>query len=168
MGAYQNMKDILKVLRNDEELLRLLYYSPKDISKSIPDPLDPSLPNILDKPPLELVQLQNKLILVVPKDDDIIGDRKCVLFAYLGDRRANGRNYAMADQYIVLDVYNHVDFENGDYRSAKIGDRLDKLFAQERVTGIGKTDFERSGCIARVPSQYVAYRHVYEFGGFKK
>lgn len=168
MSMYKNIQDIFKVLRNDEQLLRLLHNEPKNISKKIPDPLDSSLPNILDKPPLELTQLKNKLIMSVPKDDDLIKDRKCVIFAYLGDRYSDRRNYVMANQYIMFDVFCHVDFENGDFRSSRIGDRLNHLFALEHVTGFGKVDFERVRIINRVPSQFVGYQYVYEIGATKK
>lgn len=168
MGMYQNIQDILKVLWYDEELLRLLYYKPEDIRTNTPDPLSSTLPSIMDKPEIEQWDIRDKVIMLTPKDDNIIGDRKCVLFVYLGDRRSDRRNYAMADQNIIFDVFCHVDFENGDMRTARIGDRLNKLFIAERVTGIGKMQFDSVRAISRVPSQYVAYRHTYEFGNFKK
>src|SRR5690554_6280148 len=135
MSMYKNIQDILNVLWHDEELLRLLYYKPKSLSKNIPDPLDPSLQNILDMPIDKQWDIRDDVIMLTPKDDDIMGDRKCVIFAYLGDRRANRRNYQMADQQVVFDVYCHVDFENGDMRSSRISDRLNELFSLEHVTG---------------------------------
>lgn len=168
MGMHKNIQDILNVLWYDETLLRLLVYKPENIRNSTLDPLDPSLENILDKPELELWKLREDVIMLTPKDGDLLGERKCRIFVYLGNRFSDRGNYLMANQSVVLDVYCHTDFENGDMRSSRIGDRISELFSHERITGIGKTDFKSARPIARVPSQYVAYQFVFEFGGTKK
>lgn len=168
MGMNQNVKDILNVLWNDEELLRLLYYSPEDILTSTPDPLDPSLDNILDMDIEKQWQIKNDTILLTPKQDDLVDNRKCRLFVYLGDRDPSRGNYLTASQEMIFDFLCHVDFENGDIRTTRIGDRLNQLFALERVTGIGKMDFVRGTQITRTPSQYVGYRFIYDFVNFKK
>lgn len=165
---YQNIQDILNVLWYDEDLLRLLHYSPEDIRTDTLDPLDPSLPNLLDKDELELWDIRNDVIMLTPKDDDLIENQKCRIFVYLGDRYSDRGNYQIANQNVIFDVICHADYENGDMRSARIGDRLNELFALERVTGIGKMDFVKTRIITRVPSQYVAYQFVYEFSGMKK
>ncbi|TCJ01083.1 hypothetical protein [Cytobacillus praedii] len=169
MGMYQNIQDILKVLRNDEEILRLLYYMPKNIAKKIPDPLDKSLPDILTFDPLELKKIREDLIMLTPKDDDLVNASKCRLFVYLGDRFPNGgrKSFQTVTQDVVVDIFCQADFENGDMRSNRIADRLNDIFCLKPVTGLGKMDYSRGRIISRVPSQYVAYQHVYEFGGTK-
>jgi hypothetical protein len=168
MGMYKNIQDILNVLWYDEELLRLLVYMPENILTNTPDPLDSSLENILEKSIEEQWKIRNEVIMLTPKDDDLVENRKCRLFVYLGDREPNRGNYHIATQELVVDILCHSDFENGDMRTTRIGDRLNELFAMERVTGFGKTDYVRGTIISRTPSQYVGYRHIYSFGGMKK
>jgi hypothetical protein len=166
MGAYKNIQDILKVLWNDEELLRLLHYKPKKNSTNTPDPLDPSLPNILDID--ENWEIRNDTIMLVPKESDLTKMESCKLFVYLGDGYANRGNPMYVNQSVIFDVFCHVDFENGDFRSARIEDRLKQLFAMEYVTSPWKMDFVKRRTIGRTPSQHVAYRFEYDFVEFKK
>jgi hypothetical protein len=168
MGMYKNIQDILKVLWNDEELLRLLTYLPENILTNTPDPLDSTLENISDRTIEEQWRIRNDSIMLTPKDDDLVENRKCRLFVYLGDREPDRGNYQVANQEMIIDILCHSDFENGDMRTARIGDRLNELFALERVTGIGKTDYVRGSIISRTPSQYVGYRHIYVFGATKR
>lgn len=165
---YEDIQKILNVLWYDEELLRLLHYKPEDMRTNTPDPLSPTLPNIMDMPEYEQWNIREKVIMLTPKDDNIIGDRKCVIFAFLGNRRANRGNFLTADQNVIFDVYCHADYENGDMRSARIGDKLNDLFALRNIAGIGKMDFKGADVISRVPSQYVAYRYIFDFVNFKK
>lgn len=167
MGMYENMQDILRILRNDEELLRLLYYKPEDIGRKIPDPLDASLENILDKPIEERWQIIDDVIFKTQKDDDLIDKEKCRLFVYFGRRESSKRNYQTASQEVTVDILCHVDFENGDMRLARISDKINDLFALRRVTGMGLTDYVFGTPLTRTPSQYVGYRHVYKFGSTK-
>lgn len=168
MSMYKNIQDILNVLWYDEELLRLLHYSPENIRERTPDPLDESLQNILDMSEGEQWGIREDVVYLTPKDDDLINDKKCRLFIYLGDRNPDRGNYLTAKQELIVDILCHVDFENGDMRAERIGDRLNQLFALEHITGFGKMDYVRGQLINRVPSQYVGYRHIYEFGGMKK
>ncbi|MEC1155634.1 hypothetical protein [Cytobacillus horneckiae] len=166
MGMYQNIQDFVQILWADEELLRLLHYKPKNLRNRIPDPLDESLPNILeiDKD----WTIRNQVIMVSPKEDDLTNKSLCCLFVYLGDREPSRGNYLTANQEVFFDILCHSDFENGDMRSYRIADRLNELFVQQRVTGIGKTDYISGRIVSSVPSQYTGYRHIYSFGSFKK
>lgn len=166
MGAYKNIQDILRVLWNDEELNRLLYYPPKKLSPNKLDPLDPLLENILDID--ESWNIRNETIMLVPKDSDLTQLESCKLFVFLGDGYANRGNHMYVNQSVVFDVICHVDFENGDFRSARIEDRLKQLFAMEYVTSPWKMDFVKRRTISRTPSQHVAYRYEYDFVEFKK
>ena len=168
MGMYQNIQDILQVLWYDEELLRLLHYEPENIKTNSLDPLSPSLKNILDMPEIEQWNIRENAIMLTPKEDNIIGDRKCIIFVYLGDRSPHKGSFVIAAQNVVFDVFCHSDFENGDMRTTRIGDRLNKLFTLENITGISKMDFIRGRVISRVPSQYVGYQFIYNFINLNK
>ncbi|MFO1442801.1 hypothetical protein KDN24_06180 [Bacillus sp. Bva_UNVM-123] len=168
MGMYQNIRDILDVVWNDEDLNRLLYYKPEDESTNVLDPLSPTLPNILDID--EDWKIRNDTIMITPKDDDLTNKVKCRLFVYLGNRRPLGgsRSFQTVNQELIIDVLCHADFENGDMRSNRIGDRLNELFSLNNITGLGKMDYGGGRIISRVPSQYAGYQHTYEFGGTKR
>lgn len=166
MGMYQNIQDILKILWNDEELLRLLIYPPENIDIGAPDPMNETLSNVTETD--EDWTHRKSVIMLTPKDDDLFGDKKCILFAYLGDREPSRGNYQTANQEINFDVFCHADYENEDMRSSRIADRLNDLFALQHVTGIGKTDFVGTRIISRSPAQYVGYQHKYAFGGTKR
>jgi hypothetical protein len=165
MGMYDNMKDIIKVLRNDEILLRLLCYPVKNYSENIPDPLDESLPNILDKDKSELKEIREKRFLLVPKASDLVNNPICRLYIYAGNRNPDA-SYHLANQEIVIDVLCHIDFEE-DLRSMKIGDRLNELLVREKITGIGKMNYVTGRQLPTVVD-YVQYQHVYKFGVARK
>lgn len=165
MGMHKNFMDILNVLYFDETLLRLLYYSPLNITNKTPEPLDSSLPNVID---IDTdYDIRYSRIMKIPKDSDLTPDKPmCRLFVYFGRRKADS-NYAMADQEIIFDILCHNEIENGDLRSARIADRLNELLVAERITGIGKTNYLNGSPIS-APTEYIGYRHVYEFGEFRK
>lgn len=168
MGLYQNIKDILKVIYNDETLLRLLYYPAADLATDTLDPLDLSLPNILS---IELEQRWNIInlrVLMTPKDDDLDSVPICRLLIYIGNRSPHNANYLQANQQLVIDLFVHFNFENKDVRTSRIADRLNQLLVEERITGIGKVNYTRGQPLPSPAKEYVAYRHVYEFGSVKK
>ncbi|PKR82850.1 hypothetical protein [Heyndrickxia camelliae] len=165
MTMHKNFMDIYHLLNNDEQLNRLLYYSPLNLIENTPDPLDPSLPNVLDID--EDWEIRTDRILLTPKSDDLTADKSiCRILIYPGTRIPTS-NYYVADQQLVVDILCHFDYENGDLRSTRISDRLNELFCLNRITGIGKMDYVRGTPIG-APVQYVGYRHAYEFGSFKK
>ncbi len=168
MGMYKNIQDILKAVRFDEELLRLLYYKPEDYLSKTLDPLDERLPNILDMDLGKQWEIRDERIMVTPKDDDLTNKRICRIFVYFGDRSPQRGNYKMAEQDLIVDVICHSDFENGDIRSTRIGDRLNQIFALSNVTGVGKMNYVRGRLLNRVPSQYVGFQHIYSLGSTKK
>ncbi|PLR99644.1 hypothetical protein [Bacillus sp. T33-2] len=162
MGMYDNLRDIVKVFRFDDILLRLLYYPPKDIAKGIKDPLDPSLANVLA---IDIDwTIRDKRIMLVPKSEDLATSPLCRIYLYAG-RRSPSRNYHVAKQEVIVDILCHNDFEK-DLRSMRISDRVNELLVLEHVTGLGKIDYVNGGGI-NAPSAYVGYRHVYEFGSTK-
>ncbi|PAD85028.1 hypothetical protein CHH57_01580 [Niallia circulans] len=169
MGLYDDILNTFIHIRKDEDLLRLLTLKPENFAEGIPDPLSPTLPNIIDKPPEELSDIQNKHIMKSVKVDDLEPIKLCRLFIYPGRRTPERNNYATADQEIHIDILCHVDYENGDFRSSRITDRLNDLLVNAKVKGVfGKLEYVGGNIISGVPRNYVGYKCVYEFGSFRK
>lgn len=159
-----NMKkyydDIFKVLINDEELLRLLYYKPID---RLDNPLDGRKQNVLSKPVDEYWTIVDDRIVSAPKFNDIEKPDdipKCRLFFYLGHGRT-GENHLFSRQEIVFEIYVHFDFESMDRRCALICDRLDKILNFQSITGFGKIyPVKRDPLV--VLDNYIGFRLIYE------
>ena len=163
---HNHLRDIVKVLKTDETLLRLLYYPPEDLAKNVPDPLDVRLKNILEMDIVYQVKIRNEHIYLSPKADDLDTKHLCRIYAYAGRRRPNS-NYLTADQEIIVDILCHFDYENGDLRSMRIADRINELICLERVTGMGRVDYVGGGQI-NCPKNYTGYQHIFKTVGFKK
>lgn len=157
------INSIYQILINDEVLLRLLWYLPKGVNN--PDPLDPSLPNIKGSDiywdiVTDRIMLKNKV-------SDLENNSLCRLYITSGRRRADGRNYLLSKQQILINTFVHEDYE-GDMRSEWISDRIHKLIALERMKGmIGMLDYIKSDPY-EAPIQYQRYVHVYEYTIDKK
>lgn len=166
MAMYKNFTDILDVLYNDETLLRLLYYPPEDLKTNTLDPLDISLPNVIDSDTNWIIRYSR--IMKTPKDDDLTPDNPiCRIFVYPGRRSADSGNFLAARQNLIIDVVCHNSFEEGDFRITRICDRLNELFVAEKITGIGKINYLNGNNISS-PSGYVGYQNIYQFGSIKK
>lgn len=166
MGMHKNFMDILTVLYFDETLLRLLYYPPLNLTNKTPDPLDPSLSNVTDIDPDYVIRYSR--IMKAPKDVDLTPDNPmCRMFVYAGRRTPENGNYAMANQEVIIDIFAHNSFEEGDLRLTRISDRLNELFVSEKVTGIGKMEY-KNGTPFSSPKEYVAYQHVFKITEFKQ
>jgi len=164
MSMRKSIRDIYMTFINDETLLRLLYYPPKNLGTNTPDPLSVTNPNILDMSDDAKWEVINDRIAMTPTVSDLDTTEKCRLLFYAG-RRSPG-NFIYADQEIICDILCHFNYEK-DQRSTWISDRVNELLVQERITGIGKVDF-KSGGITGSPKGYIGYRLVYEFGSAKK
>jgi hypothetical protein len=166
MSMYKNLTDILNVLYKDETLLRLLYYSPKSSVTNTPDPLNSSLANVLD---IDTDwKIRNERIKKIPKVDDLLDTPICRLLIYPGRRSPESQSYLTATQQLIIDVVCHESFEDGDFRTAKISDRLNELFVAEKITGIGKMYYADGGQITGLPSGYVGFKNIYKFGSVAK
>lgn len=166
MGMYDDFLSIVKYLKSDEELNRLLYYPPEDAGNDVGDPLDTSLTNIMDMDIEERAEIINQRIMKSSKFKDLEKESICRLYVYAGRRNPNG-NYLSANQELVIDIMCHSDFENGDLRSLRISDRLNQLFCQSRLVGIGQMDFVLGRQI-NAPYEYTGYQIVFEYSTFKK
>jgi hypothetical protein len=166
MGMRKNLEDIYKLFLYDETLLRLLHYKPEDMPNGIPNPLDDSLVNINDLPLDEQWGIREECIKLVPKSDDLVDKEICRIYLYAGRRRPTSHNYKTANQEIVIDILCHEDYET-DQRSAWIGDRVNELLIDNRVTGFKKIEYNDGSPISS-PKNYVAFQHVYSIGSASK
>jgi hypothetical protein len=89
------------------------------------------------------------------------------LYVYAGRRSPSDNNYLTANQELRIDIFCHSDFENGDLRSLRISDRLNQLFCQERLLGIGQMDFV-GAMPTNAPYEYTAYQVVFAYSTFKR
>ncbi|MCA1025671.1 hypothetical protein LCM23_06175 [Cytobacillus kochii] len=168
MSMYQNIQDIMKTLWNDEELLRLLHYKPESLREKTLDPLNPSLPNILDTD-VDWT-LRENLVMSTPKHKDLDENPLCRLCVYLGDREPMGgvKSFHAVTQDLHIDILCHFEYENGDFRSNRIADKVSQMFNFSSITGLGKMDYAGGNIISGVPNQYVGYKHVFKFGGLRR
>jgi hypothetical protein len=164
MGMYENLRDIVKVFRFDETLLRLLFYPAKDLAKNTDDPLDPNLPNMLNKNEEVLWEIRDKRIYTTKKADDLENDPICRIYVYAGKRKPS-MDYIIASQEVVVDIFCHNSYEK-DMRSLRISDCVNDLLISERITGFGKVEYVQ-GFPFDAPNDYVAFRHIYKFGSTK-
>lgn len=167
MGLYDDFLNIINYMKSDEELNRELYYPPEDLGKGILDPLDNGLPNIMDMDLEERSEILNKRIVKSAKYKDLENEKICRLYVYAGYGRSGNNNYLFANQELVIDILCHSDFENGDLRTLRISDRLNELFCQQNLLGIGQMDFVERRPI-QAPYEYVGYQVVFKYSTFKK
>lgn len=149
---------IYKTLQ-DEELLRLLYYAPK---QSGDNPLDIKKSDIFALTQVKKVEIINNHILTAPNFDSFDKAPISRLIYYAGDSPNNRNNYLYADQQYNFDIYTHYTIQNMDRRLEWISDRINEIFFEKHVEGIGKTKFIRRYPI-NAPKNYVGYRLIYEF-----
>lgn len=159
MGMYDILRDVVKVFRSDESLLRLLYYPAQNLITNTKDPLDASLPNILSMNEEKLWQIRDKTIYTISKGDDLETEPLCRIYLYAG-RRNPDRNYLLANQEITVEIFIHNEYEK-DLRSLRVSDRVNELLISQHITGIGKVEYVQ-GFPINAPNDYVAYRHNYE------
>lgn len=151
--------EIFKVLNSDETLLRLLHYKP---TSKTDNPLDPSKPNILDKPINERWAIIDDCIVNAPKFNDLETSSKSRLFYYAGYGRTTNNNYLYTNQIYCFEVFTHYDFQMMDRRNEKICDRLNEILFNNNITGMGKFLFKDRHPI-NAPKDYLGYRLNYEF-----
>lgn len=163
-ASMSEIKDaVFQTLINDEELLRLLWYKPKRISGK--DPLDPTLPNIMELDEKAYWDIVDERVMLANKVSKIESDPLCRLYIASGRRRANG-NPEFANQQIIINTYVHEEYST-DMRSEKIADRILDLLASKNLgSSIGKFNFVKSDPY-EAPTQYERFQHVYEYVTWK-
>lgn len=154
---------INNILINDEELLRQLWYLPKDVTGT--DPLDTTLLDV--KSLANYWDIVNQRIVLAEKVDDLEEKPICRLYISSGRRRGVFNNYLLATQEIVITIYVHEDYEL-DARTESISDRISELLALEYIDGaIGRIDYV-GGNPRVAPISYKKYEHIYEYTTSKK
>lgn len=153
----ENLVDIFKVIANDNELLRLLYYPS--------DPLNSNKSEIKDLPDFD--EIISNSIIRAPKINDIQNEdtkKICRICMYFGNGN-NTSNVRVDDQDVVFDVYTHIDtYEINEARSLKIIDRINKLITLKNITGFGKMRSSRRFIIGNPPNGYLGYKITFTFG----
>lgn len=163
-NAKRIIRKAYKLLRKDDELLRLLYYPPQRTTDD-PDPLSKELDDIVGKPIDEYWDIVDNHILLTSKSDDLEKNAICRIYVYTGKIKPSFRNKLTIKQEIVIDVFVHHMYEV-DQRLEMIADQLSDVLFSSRVGGLGTVDY-RDGYDFTAPKGYQAYRHIYLVGGVK-
>ncbi|RYI30609.1 hypothetical protein EVU96_09340 [Bacillus infantis] len=157
-----NLKDFsieVEAILVDEELMRLLHYSPKN---GMDDPLDSSKPNILDKPSEEKWDIIRHHIVPAIKLDDLEEEKKCKVFYYAGRGNPTNSNYLFSNQEYIFEVLVPYDFQIIDKRLEMICDRINDLVFNKPIGGLGNVLFRGRTPIS-VTKDYLGFRLVYEY-----
>ncbi|MDT0700435.1 hypothetical protein [Staphylococcus chromogenes] len=149
----------INVMKNDEHLLRLLHYNPLDENENFVDYTDENLPNITELPEDEYDEIIFDHIRTSQKTDDIEEYKKTVVFIYYGKSKAKFGNHSLVDREIIFQILSHNDFSFAD-RIEEICDRLDALFVNKNIAGLGKTRLANS-FPREAPKEYLAYEQKY-------
>ncbi len=149
----------INVMKNDEHLLRLLHYNPLDENENFVDFTDENLPNITELPEDEYDEIIFDHIRTSQKTDDIEEYKKTVVFIYYGKSKAKFGNHSLVDREIIFQILSHNDFSFAD-RIEEICDRLDTLFVNKNIAGLGKTRLANS-FPREAPKEYLAYEQKY-------
>lgn len=133
----------LEVALQDEELMRLLVYKPQGYDEKLkqltPDPLDSSLPDLLDGSKKSWDLLRDR-IRKGDKRTDIDDDSKCILYLQEGRERPVFGNAFFVKQEVIIGVLVHEDFED-DWRMSRIRDRIYEILIHTvGVAGFGKLE----------------------------
>ena len=168
-SLYEAMNNIEKVLIQDETLLRLLTYDPKgydEEGKYHPDPLDESLPNLVDKDSDNYWELVEDRIKFSEKTSDLEEKAISRIYVHEGRRRPVFNSFLVATQEININIFIHEKYDK-DKRIAKISDRLNQLLALTRIAGMGEIEYT-SGNPRSAPTHYRAYYHSFRLNVLTK
>lgn len=162
-------RNIYQKLISDEELMRLLVYLPMGIDAQQnyhPDPLDPSLPNIVDTDSDEYWNIVNERVVLGEKTSDLLESKICKIYIYEGRRRPVFESYLVATQEVNIDIFIHEEFDS-DLRISRISDRINELIALERIGGYGKLEYI-AGNPREATTHYRRFLHQYRMTVGKK
>ncbi|WP_249659956.1 hypothetical protein [Lysinibacillus fusiformis] len=167
MKIVKNITEFYHSLINNEKLLRLLYYIPKDPSD---DPLDESKLDVSQLPEKE--QILNNLIVIGDKPNDLsLETNFCRICLYTGPRlpqknylkninQFTDNPYSSTQQYI-FDIYTPDSVNNIDFRIDWLGEVLNEVLFQEDIEEFGDLRFHSGLPITNLPKGFVGYRWSY-------
>ncbi|CAI6268246.1 SPbeta prophage-derived putative protein YomW [Bacillus subtilis] len=163
----EQMTKVFRLVMDDVELNRLLYYKTDPLSPSHPDVQ--SLENYYDSTN-DSPAIINTIFKRAPKTDDLSDSPLCRMCVYLGNALPKPTNQSamLLDQDLMIDVFTHINtFEETEFRNLKINDRINKLLFNQNFAGIGKTNSYKRLLITNPPDGYLGYKLIYTFGAMK-
>lgn len=163
----EQMTKIFRLVMDDVELNRLLYYKTDPLSPSHPDVQ--SLENYYDSTN-DSPAIINTIFKRAPKTDDLSDSPLCRMCVYLGNAlpKPSNQSAMLLDQDLMIDVFTHINtFEETEFRNLKINDRINKLLFNQNFAGIGKTNSYKRLLITNPPDGYLGYKLIYTFGAMK-
>ncbi|MED4552843.1 hypothetical protein ACU64V_07225 [Lysinibacillus capsici] len=166
MKIVKNITEFYHSLINDEILLRLLYYIPKDQSD---DPLDELKVNVSQLP--ENDRILSNLIVIGDKTEDLTPESNCRICLYTGPRlpqknylksvnQYTDNPYSSTQQYI-FDIYTPISTNNIDFRLDKLGEVLNEILFQKDIEEFGDLRFHSGLPLNNLPHGFVGYRWIY-------
>ncbi|QXW83532.1 hypothetical protein [Bacillus sp. LJBS17] len=163
----EQMTKVFRLVMDDVELNRLLYYKTDPLSPSHPDVQ--SLENYYDSTN-DSPAIINTIFKRAPKTDDLSDSPLCRMCVYLGNAlpKPSNQSAMLLDQDLMIDVFTHINtFEETEFRNLKINDRINKLLFNQNFAGIGKTNSYKRLLITNPPDGYLGYKLIYTFGAIK-
>lgn len=169
MNIASLMKSMYGIFINDEILLRLLYYTPKN---QIDNPLDENKQDLLNLPPNEKFNVINNLIYFTDKKLFLDPRNKFnrVNF-YLGQRTPDRvyssgarqliNNPLVSRQEVIIDIHVNVETDRIDFRMWDIIDRINKIMLHKDVKQFTTLKFDYGYNIEQTPDGFVGYRMIY-------
>lgn len=159
MNMHDYLAKIDEILRNDVDLWKLLYHKSTHFDD---DPLKKE--NILELPPKEMFDIVNLRLKHTPVTKDLADIEINRIIFYPAPRRPQSQNYMVATQEINFDIFCHRDFNDVDMRLAKICDRVNEIFSNKHITGMGKVAFVDGRPFTLIEQGYIGYTLIYAFG----
>lgn len=167
MKLVNNLVRIYSLLNNNEKILRLLYYIPKD---QFDDPLDPSKMDVSQLP--EKSRIIEKLLVKGEKIEDLEVEHKlCRICLYSGPRdpqktflkRTNQvtDNPYLSNQQFIFDIYTPIDVNNMEFRLDWIGEALNEALFENDTENFENLRFQCGIPIVNTPKGYIGYRWIY-------
>lgn len=151
-GIRNQMQKIEYVLRNDEELLRLLHYKRNPLSKAEHEDIIGS-ENYWD--------IVTEHVIYGEKDSDLKDETLCRVYLYTGRARQVFGKPFYNKQRFFINVFVHEDFVQG-LRLEQIVDRVNQLLLHNQISGFSKIMFE-GGDPYQAPREHETYLLSFSF-----
>lgn len=170
MSTAKIMKEMYKIFINDETLLRLLHYIPKN---QLDLPLDPNKPNILELPVEKRFEIINNVIYFTDKKLELdVGESKFGRINFYLDDRVPEKVYSkgarklinnpeVSKQNINVDVHVNMQINSIDFRLYDIVDRINRLLLNVSVGEFTDLKFDYSYSISKTAQGFIGYRNIY-------